>query len=71
MRTTLKMSDLKYKDGFPANIDRSHLVVVQIQTGNKQGVVLYTCKERGVQDRCYLPLELNKVYAEKLYVIRH
>ena len=36
MRTTLKMSDLKYKDGFPANIDRNHLVVVQIQTGNKQ-----------------------------------
>ena len=69
MRTTLNMSDLKYKDGFPTNIDRNHLVVVQIQ-GNKQGVVLYTCKKRGVQDRCYLPLELNKIYAEKLYVIR-
>jgi len=65
----MKMRDLKYADGFPANIDLNHLVVVQIQTGDKQGVVLYTCKERNVQDRCYLPLELNKVYIEKLYVI--
>jgi hypothetical protein len=70
MRTTMKMSDLKYKAGFPVNIDRNSLVIVQIQTGQKQGIILYTCKERGVQDRCYLPLELNKVYAEKLYVIR-
>ena len=64
------MSDLKRKDGFPANIDRNHLVVVQIQTGNKQGIVLYTSKERGIQDRCYLPSELNKVFAENLYIIR-
>ena len=70
MRTILKMSDIKYEDGFPTNIDRNHLVIVQILNGDKQGVVLYTCKERGAQARCYLPSELNKVYAEKLYVIR-
>lgn len=70
MRTTMKMSDLKRKDGFPTNIDRNNLVVVQIQTGQTPGIVLYTCKERGVQDRCCLPSELNKVYAERMYIIR-
>ena len=70
MRTTMKMSDLKTKDGFPTNIDRNNLVIVQIQSGQKQGIILYTCKKHGIQDRCYLPLELNKTYAEKLYIIR-
>jgi hypothetical protein len=70
MKTTMKMADLKRKDGFPSNIDRNRLVVVQIKTGQEQGIVLYTCKERGVQDRGYLPLELNNIYSEKIYVIR-
>lgn len=69
MKTTMRMSDLKYSDGFPKNIDRNRLVVVQIQRDDKQGIVLYNCKINGIQDRCYLPLELNKVFAEKIYII--
>lgn len=69
MRSTLRMSDLKRSDGFPENIDRNYPVVVQIQSGNKQGVVLCTCKDLGIQARWYLPTELNEVYKEKLYII--
>ena len=69
MRAAIKMSDLKYANGFPENISRNHLVIVQIQTGNKQGIVLYTCKLTEKQDRCFLPTGLNKIFAEKLYVI--
>ena len=63
------MSDLKYADGFPANIDKTKLVIVQIQGEQKQGVVLYNCRLTDRQDRCFLPLNLNKIYAENLYVI--
>lgn len=70
MKTTMRMSDLKHTDGFPANIDRTKLVIVQIQKLNKQGVVLYTCKDTKKQDRCYLPLDLNSKYSENIYIIK-
>lgn len=70
MTTIMTIADLKYEDGFPANIDESKKIIVQIGSGHRQGVVLYTCKITGRQDRCYLGLELNRVYVEDIYIIK-
>ena len=51
----MNYSDITYDNGFPANIDKTKLIVVQIIHG-KQGVVLYSYIERGCHDRSYLPL---------------
>lgn len=62
----LEISDLTYSNGFPANLDFTNPIVVQLKTG-KQGVVLYTCKVKNRQERSYLPLELNERFGEGLY----
>jgi hypothetical protein len=68
MKTAMRMSDLKKEDGFPANIDRRQLAVVQIPDKG-QGIVLHTCKITGKQTWSGLPVELNKKYESKIYII--
>lgn len=63
----LQCEDINYANGFPANICNNSCVVVQIPEQG-QGVVLYTCKVRGTQARCYLPLEFAERYTNNIYV---
>lgn len=63
----LQKSDCVYENNFPANIEWGLPVVVQI-TESRQGVVLYTCKLRGTQSQCFLPLNLCEKYTNDLYI---
>ena len=63
----LTLEDIVYEAGFPANIDTGEPFVVQISTGNRQSVVLYTCNIRGWQVRGYLPLSLGEAFFSKIY----
>ena len=63
----LQISDCVYENNFPANIEWSFPVVVQI-TERGQGVVLYTCKSRGTQQQCFLPLHFSNKYTNDMYI---
>jgi hypothetical protein len=63
----LQWEDINYANSFPANICTNSCVVVQIPEQG-QGVVLYTCKVRGTQAKCYLPLEFAERYTNDIYV---
>ena len=65
----LKASDCTYDNSFPANIEWSKAVVVQIPSSG-QGVVLYTCKIKGRQASCYLPLDFKDKYTNDMYLFR-
>ncbi len=65
----IEMKDLKYVYGFPANIDKEHPVVVQIMSGDRQGIILYRCSIEGTQTRSFLPTSLNEMYVEDLYIV--
>jgi hypothetical protein len=68
----MKMRDLRKKDGFPENIDRSKTVVVQIRSMVFQfpNIILYSDKFTGDQCIYFLPIELGHKYKEGLYIIR-
>lgn len=69
MKVTMRYNDLIRSDGFPANIDRNKIVVVQIKDKELPGIVLYSCKETGLMSSAYLPIALNKKYSSKIYII--
>jgi hypothetical protein len=72
MRTTIHYKDLTKKNGFPSDIDRTKIAVVQIITVNYEFQpcrIMYTNKE-GHQDCQELPDELIYKYAEGIYIIR-
>lgn len=73
MKTVMKMKDLKRSDGFPTNIDRTKLVVVQIKdkafSSVYGGAVFFSCKITGLQDFDLLPSGICEKYTEKIYII--
>ena len=67
MEVDLKKTDCTYDNSFPANINWDNPVVVQISE-REQGVVLYTCKIRNTQTRCFLPNDFADKYTNRIYV---
>ncbi len=67
MKTTMKMRDLKVKDGFPDDIDRNRLVIVQARQ-KCNSVVLYTSKKTGNPEYDIIPPMPNQ--EEWNYIIR-
>jgi competence CoiA-like predicted nuclease len=73
MKTTMKMRDLRKKDGFPENIDRSKTIVVQIRNVNVSShpnTMMYSDKYNGDQCIYLLPIEIGYRYKEGLYIIK-
>jgi hypothetical protein len=67
MNVDLKKTDCTYDNSFPANINWDNPVVVQI-CEREQGVVLYTCKIKNTQTRCFLPSDFADKYTNRIYV---
>lgn len=71
MKTTMKMSDLKYKDGFPNDIDRTKMVVVTVRrVGNS--LLSYYSKCTKTVEMDWIGVEgrpLNEMYKEGIYII--
>ena len=65
----LNKKDITSKNGFPANIDKSKNIVVQMPNHiYKQGVVLYFCSLNGDESSSYLPIDTK--YDHGLYIFR-
>ena len=67
MKVDLQRCDINYSNSFPANICTNSCIVVQIPEKG-QGVVLYTCRIYGTQQRCFLPSDFAKKYTNDIYV---
>lgn len=68
MKAIMKMSDLKYKDGFPKHIDRTKIVVVTVRKG-ANSLISYYDKEYNSVDMDWIS-GLDKKYKEGIYVIK-
>lgn len=67
----MKMSDLKANSGFPIDIDRSKMVVVQVADGgpeNFYSTILYTSKKTKRQKCEHFYIE-PETFESKIYVI--
>jgi len=70
MKNTITKEDLLYSAGFPANMDMTKLIVVQIGQQDYQSIVLYTCSITGHTEKSGLPIEFNKKHKEGIYIIK-
>lgn len=61
------IDDIKYKEGFPANIQMDKPIIVQVIKPRQQSCVLYYCYITGHLSRCYLPLEIGENFDEGIY----
>ena len=68
MKTTMKMIDLKYKDGFPKHIDKTKMVVVTVRN-KKNSLISYYDKVYHEVDFDWIS-NLDKKYKEGIYVIK-
>ena len=62
------ITDINSKEGFPANIDTSKPVVVQVMEPNYQSCVLYYSAMTERLSRCYLPLEIGEKFKTGIYI---
>jgi len=64
----LKLEDCIHEHGFPANLDKNFMIVVQVMPRPEQSIILYTSYIYRKISRSYFPFSFSDKYKDGIYI---